>query len=1013
MSAGISYRLRLLLWIMPTLAAGLLALSAGAYWYTKDIIQDELTRSMLSATGKSAENINIWLRTLILEPETIAATPAAKNINRDFHTLDIQNINRYKVLHKKYPDIFQDIYAANRKGVYHTVQQDGDRFSFFVGDISNRGYFRSIMSGGPAQITVPLISRTTGIPTIFAVAPIRDENERAQGLIGIGISLDYVEKVAESLRFGSTGYGIVLSSDGTVIFHPDRSLNLKKNVFELEGESVNMLGKLMIAGGSGVHHYTYNNRREVAFYHAVPVTGWSVASVISEAELFSPARQMLRTLFFITAAIIALIGTIIILVSRRLASPLQKLALHAREVASGNLDVPPLVIQSGDEIGTLAHAFNEMIVRLRDTMDGLKKSEEKYRGIFENAGEGIFQSSFSGQNLNANPAMLKILGYESPDELFSPGFNIKEKLYVIPEERDLFVSQMKKNGFINRFEIQFYRRDGEKIWVSLSAHVARDYEGGFDFIEGVCLDITERKHAEIKLMESEEKFRSLVENLNIGVYRFSGGRFIQANRAMLNIFGYDKMEDLQKTAFEDLFMDAAERDRLMDKLRLDGFVKDLEVVMKKNTGKEIWCSVTANLHSDRDNKNVASDGSIEWFDGVLEDITERKNTEDEKKRLEVQLRQVQKMEAVGQLAGGIAHDFNNVLTAIIGYGNLLSRRITGGDEKSEKYINEMLSAADRAANLTKGLLAFSRKQVMEPEPLRINEIVQKMMKLLSMLLTEDIAMETFLTEADPVVMADVTQIDQVLLNLVTNARDAMPGGGKLVIETRLAEIDDAFISMHGFGTKGHYALLSVSDTGAGMSAEIRDKIFDPFFTTKDIGKGTGLGLAIVYGIVKQHEGFISLYSEEGHGTRFLIYIPVINSGTEEKYVQPLEVTGGSETILIAEDNAGPRSLIKEILTGEGYTVMEAEDGEMAVSMFRENCNNLDLVVMDVVMPEKNGFDAYREISSIKPDVKVLFMSGYTGEIILDKGLNENEFNFISKPFSPTQLLIKIREIFDS
>ncbi len=394
---------------------------------------------------------------------------------------------------------------------------------------------------------------------------------------------------------------------------------------------------------------------------------------------------------------------------------------------------------------------------------------------------------------------------------------------------------------------------------------------------------------------------------------------------------------------------------------------------------------------------------------VVRDITERKKLED-------QLRQPQKMEAIGQLAGGIAHDFNNILTAIIGYSHLLQLKMHESDPLRSN-VAHILDASERAATLTSSLLAFSRKQVINLKLVNVNELVKKSEKLLKRLIREDIDFRTDCADGEITVMADSLQIEQVLMNLVTNARDAMPDGGSLTIKTVQVSLDQSFEKLYGYGKAGDYALVTVADTGAGMDEKTREKIFEPFFTTKEQGKGTGLGLSMVYGIVKQHDGYITVYSEPGEGTTFNIYLPaakpqqeVLGERVDE---EAAEVRGGSETILVAEDDAALRKLSQTILQQFGYTVIEAIDGEDAVMKFIENRDNVQLVVLDAIMPRKKGKEAYDDMKIMKPDIKVLFASGYTADVIGGAGLPEQGLHFIHKPLSPRDLLLKVRQILDS
>jgi len=379
-----SYRNKLLLWVIPVLLIGLLTLGYGAHWYIEQVIRQELTTSMLATTAKAAEGIDTWCKTLILEPETIASTPTAKTINAGFSQIDQLNISRNKSLHQKYPDVFRDIYAANREGIYHTVQANDSGYSLFEGNISNRDYFKSIMAGGVAQFTPPLISRTSGAPMIFAVSPIIDDDGQPQGLIGAGISLEYVQKIAQSLKAGRSGYGILLSKDGTFVYHPNPDYIMQKKSSEFSDSSTVELGALMMAGGSGVKSYSYNGQQKIAFYSPVPFAGWSVATVLPEAEFFAPAIQMGRWLTMLTLVIVSVVGLVIWLAAQRLTQPLQDLAAYAWEISKGNLTATPLVPQSRDEIGSLTKNFNTMTTTLFKMM---AEVTEKNKALEEEAYE--------------------------------------------------------------------------------------------------------------------------------------------------------------------------------------------------------------------------------------------------------------------------------------------------------------------------------------------------------------------------------------------------------------------------------------------------------------------------------------------------------------------------------------------------------------------------------------------------------------------------------------------------
>ena len=372
----ISYRDKLLLWVMPVLLLGLVALAVGAYWYSHKVVEEKLTQSMLATAEKAAAGLELWCRTLVVEPETIAATPAAKAINESFAQIDAQNLNRKKFLQAHYPDLFLDIYAANREGVYHSLYLEGTEGRIYVGNVWSREYFQSIMAGGGTQLTPPLLSRTTGKPTIFAVAPILDENDKPQGLVGAGISLGYVEKMAQSMRVGETGYGIIVAKDGTFIYHPRHDFIMVKRISEFPDETIRKLGRQMQSGGSGVYRYEFEGQKKVAFYAAVPFAGWSVATTIEEAELLAPLRQMLQFLLGITTLILVVVGLVLWLAARHLTQPLRQLDQQARRIGEGDLETPLLRLDSGDEVGRLAAAFRYMVEMLRQMVRELAQKNQ-------------------------------------------------------------------------------------------------------------------------------------------------------------------------------------------------------------------------------------------------------------------------------------------------------------------------------------------------------------------------------------------------------------------------------------------------------------------------------------------------------------------------------------------------------------------------------------------------------------------------------------------------------------
>jgi len=521
--------------------------------------------------------------------------------------------------------------------------------------------------------------------------------------------------------------------------------------------------------------------------------------------------------------------------------------------------------------------------------------------------------------------------------------------------------------------------------------------------------VVKRRKIEEDLREGEERFKATFEQAAVGIAHVRpDGKWLMVNQRLCDIVGYTK-EELYKLTFQDItHPDDLETDLEYLQKMLAGKINiySMEKRYFHKDGSIVWINLTVSLVHGPDN-------APKYFISVIEDISRRKQAEEEKKKVEAQLRHMQKMEAVGQLAGGIAHDFNNMLTAIIGNATLLQMKISE-DVKLRHYTDEIVASSERAANLTRGLLAFSRKQMLDVKPVPLNSIIKGVEKLISRLIGEDIELKVLSAKKDIIVRADAGQIEQVIMNLATNARDAMPNGGDLTIITEVINLDNEFVKAHGYGKPGAYALLSVSDTGMGMDEDVKQKIFEPFFTTKELGKGTGLGLSIVYGIIKQHEGYINVYSEPNKGTTFRIYLPVIEIGigAAELTKKAVEPERGTETVLLAEDEANVRRFVKTVLEEFGYTVIEAVDGEDAINKFQQNKEKIHLIILDVIMPRKSGREAYESIVSSAPDARFLFTSGYNEDIIHKKGILEEGLDFISKPFVPTGFLRKVRAVLD-
>lgn len=564
---------------------------------------------------------------------------------------------------------------------------------------------------------------------------------------------------------------------------------------------------------------------------------------------------------------------------------------------------------------------------------------------------------------------------------------------------DCAVQKCFQTGEHHRAVHRHYDKDGRPIYIETNAYPLKDASETVISAIETHYDITEKVQLEKQLSEAKERYQKLYNNAPDMMHSVDAqGKIVVCNATEERSLGFAPGELAGRLLADIVAPEDSDKCALKHQfLMTTGFFEG-EMTLLAKDGRRIAVFVSSRAIRD-------DHGNFLMSDSILHDITERK-------QLEAQLLQAQKMEAIGLLAGGIAHDFNNILTAIIGYGNLALDR-ENVDAQMKYSIEQILASADRAAHLTHSLLAFSRKQVINPKPLKLSSTLARMQTLLSRIIGEDIDLRIHTAPLESLVLADSVQMEQVLMNLATNARDAMPRGGLLMIEIEPVELSEEYVKTHAFAQPGKYMLLTVTDTGHGMEEAIKNKVFEPFFTTKEVGKGTGLGLSMVYGIVKQHNGYINVYSEPGKGTTFKIYLP-----TSEKDAQTVDIknaasfAGGKETILLAEDELSVRNLVSTLLQERGYTVIPAEDGEDAVIKFTENIEAIDLVILDVIMPGKSGKAAFDEMKKLRPGTKALFVSGYTPNLIHARGILAEGIEFISKPFAPSAFLSKVRSILD-
>jgi len=651
--------------------------------------------------------------------------------------------------------------------------------------------------------------------------------------------------------------------------------------------------------------------------------------------------------------------------------------------------------------------FLRDISEQRESEDALRASREELRLTLDATTDGIWQWNFRTSEMRFSSRYYTMLGYEPG--AFPASFRAWQAL-VHPDDLPSALSFARTylgnqpDDYENMYRIR--TASGEYRWIHSRARVVeRDDEGNAVRMIGRIEDITKLKAAEAELHDREGRYRALFDSIRDPILVAERERnVIDCNPAFTELFEYTLAEIQGRTT--SVIYDNEERFEEMGHA-LEASLGLREIVsaidFRKKSGEIFPGEVKISYLRDKE-------GKIAGVVGQIRDLSERLRAEAERAELESQFRQAQKLEAVGRLTGGVAHDFNNLLTVIVGYNDLMLMDLEEGNPL-RKHALQLRNAVNKATALISQLMAFSRKQVLQPEVLNLNGALSNLRKMLPRIIGEDIELTVTLEKDPGKVKADLGLIEQMIMNLVVNARDAMPRGGKLTLGTQNADLDEVYARHHAGVAPGAYVMLFVSDTGVGIPRENLDKVFDPFFTTKEKGEGTGLGLSTVYGIVKQHGGHIRVYSEPGHGTCFKVYLPRVTDGMQrQRPSQEASLTGGSETILLVEDDKDVIELIQAMLQSLGYTVITAFTGEEALAAASHVTGPLDLLMTDLVMPGMNGRELAERMGAIRPDIKVVFMSGYTDETMVRHGVLEREKAFIQKPFSLPALAQKVRQV---
>lgn len=994
-SLSIRTQLFLLAFIMALPAAGIIV-------YTGIQMRESAVTDAKRETQKLADSIVADNQNLIAAAQQLITSLAQMPYVKMQNAAKVQPVLR-DIL--KLNSQFSNIFIADRNGlVWATAVPVKPPFI-----VSDRRYFKNALESGQLSSGEYVISRATTRPAFNVAYPLRNDQGAIVGVISVGFVLDAFKQVLERAKLPAGTSFVLLDHRGIVLYRAISPAEYIGRQYDPE------LFKHM-QEGPDVHTYvgltTISGDKRIVTYRKLRLSGEQTpymyirAGIPVDVVLSGSNRALVFNLALFSSFLVVAILFAGLIGKRSIADRITLLENATRDLAKGDLQVRISDLVFGGELGGLGQTFDAMARQLAAREQALVDSEKNYRTIFDATKDAIFvHDAESGTIVETNKTAEVLYGYSREElvHLTAQDLSLGESPYSSLEAMH-WIQKAFREG-TQHFEWLAKRKNGECFWVEVV--LSATSIGGEGRVLAVVRDITQRKKTE----EEQQKLVSVIEMSRdfIGIADLDG-RLLYMNAAGLKLVGLDNVEDSRGKMISDFLMVAdhsrLEKEMLPAVFRTGTWIGEL-ALRHCATGVPIPVEMNAFIIKDRKNgKPIA-------LANISRDIRERKHTEEEKQKLQAQLMQVQKMESIGQLAGGIAHDFNNILAAVIGYGNIVQRKMQA-DDPSRVHVDQILAAAEHAAGLTQSLLAFSRKQVINPKKVDLNESIRRVERFLSRIIGEDIVLTISLSDKALTVFADPTQIEQVLMNLATNARDAMPNGGKFMIDTGRIEFDESQAVTHSFGKPGSYAVLTVSDTGAGIDEQTKAKIFDPFFTTKEVGRGTGLGLAIVYGIVQQNNGHINVYSEVGKGTTFKIYVPLVSAGPEEdKRPEVLvPVRGGTETILLAEDNDAVRTLTRNVLSEFGYRVIEAADGEEAIEKFLESQDTIGLMIVDVIMPRKNGRAVFEEAKKARPDIKALFTSGYPADLIQREGVLEKGLNFLSKPSTPQEILKKVREVLD-
>ena len=868
---------------------------------------------------------------------------------------------------------------------------------------------------------------------LTAYEPIVDGAGQLVGMLYVGIKQ---QAVAARIRHailqasvGKTGYVYVLEGQGPNQGHYVISAKGRRDgedIWSVRDEDGRFIIQEIIHKATSLRaqdlatiRYRWKNigesapRWKVARLAYYAPWDWVIGTSVYEDELQiysnllkTGREQMVRGMMLAASVLTLLVGGAGIVASWSITRPVRQMTAVAKRIIEGDLGA--LVEVSGhNEIGLLEQTFNHMIQELKRSTENLREQEEEFRGIFENALEGLYQSTLDGRFIRANPALAHILGYESPQALIDGITDIKSQFYVHSEDRERLLHCLDKEQRITGFEVQCQRKDGTHIWISISAGLRARGPHGQGVIEGFMTDITARREAEEGLAASKEYLDQILNSVGDPVFvKDELHQWVLMNDAMCRFLGRSREELLGKSDYDYFPREQADIFWAKDQVVLDtGEINDNEELFTDAKGQLNTILTKKTLYVDKNGHR--------FIVGIIRDLTLQKQAEEERKRLEMRLNQSQKMEAIGTLAGGIAHDFNNILQPMLSYSELLKNELVT-DSRLQQYLDRIYTAGLRAKDLVNQILTFSRQSEQVLHPLSLQSGLKEILKLCRASIPSSIPMHTAIQQDCSPVLLDPIKLHQVVMNLVINAYHAVDQcGGDITIsleEIRLSDEESLQRSL----PPATYAVITVADTGCGIEPKTLDKIFDPYFTTKGQGKGTGLGLAVVYGIIKDHHGEITVDSEVGSGTAISVYFPITEKTEQGMAVeQDVGYPTGNECILLIDDEELIIEVGQLVLEGLGYHVTSTRSSMEAIALFKDDPDKFDLVITDMTMPNMTGAQLAQALLAIRPSLPIIICSGFSERVSREQVEGIGVQHFLRKPITLFEISNKVRRALDA